>query len=335
MRFARFALYVAVLTWGSILPAVGQQAEFRALADSLAMDIAAAGKKSVAVVDFTDLRGNPTQLGRYLAEEFAVAIARTHKGFEVVDRAHLKSILNEHKLSATGLIDPTTARKIGQFAGADAILTGSMTPFSESVRVTLKVLATDTARIIAADTTNLPKTTTIIELLGSDSTPKRDQSTVNEGPATSTLPSSEPSQPPPSSPVVVADEFQYQLVRCKGLGNSVRCSFFITNRGQDRHLWFECSKVGNSGVMVRAFDDLGNESPGESCMIANRGSQGAFDRVGAVLISGIQVPSSILFANVGAAAKSLSLISLRAFWDVEHGRQGEIKVAFRNVPIER
>src|SRR5262245_23781666 len=143
-------LHVAIV-FGFAGVSAGQPNELRSLANSLAEDIASSGKRSIAVVDFTDLQGNPTALGRYLAEEFSVALARTRKGLQVIDRTHLKAILAENKLGSTGLIDPATARRLGQIAGAEALLTGSMTPFSESVRIAVKVLATDTARIIAAD----------------------------------------------------------------------------------------------------------------------------------------------------------------------------------------
>src|ERR1035441_4970086 len=155
LRLPHLRLIVVAGLW-SASPVYGQQNDLRALASSLAADVAAAGKKTIAVVDFTDLKGNSSELGRFLAEEFSVALTRTHKGFEVVERNHLKAILTEHKLMATGLIDPATAKKLGQFTGADAIVTGSMTPFSEHVRVAVKVLSTDTARIIAADDIDSP-----------------------------------------------------------------------------------------------------------------------------------------------------------------------------------
>src|SRR5437899_296918 len=52
-----------------------------------------AGKKTVAVVDFTDLQGNVTELGRYLAEEFSTALVEEPRSFDVIDRIHLKVIL--------------------------------------------------------------------------------------------------------------------------------------------------------------------------------------------------------------------------------------------------
>jgi len=139
--------------------------EIRSISSALAENIARAGKKMIAVVDFTDLQGNVTELGRFLAEEFSVAFASAGKGFEVVDRTHLKSILAEHKLSTTGLIDPQTARKLGQIAGVDALVTGTITPFGDSIRLSVKILDTATARVIGASSGDIAKTKAIEELL--------------------------------------------------------------------------------------------------------------------------------------------------------------------------
>ena len=139
--------------------------EIKDISANMAKKIADAGKKTIAVADFTDLQGNVTELGRFLAEEFSVALAGAGTGFEVVDRIHLKSIIMEHKLSATGMIDPTTARKLGKITGVQALITGTVTPFGDNVRITVKILDTETAKIIGASTANIAKTKAIEELL--------------------------------------------------------------------------------------------------------------------------------------------------------------------------
>lgn len=139
--------------------------EIRSLSESMAANIGEAGKKTIAVADFTDLQGNITELGRFLAEEFSVALAGSGKGFEVVDRTHLKVLLKEHKLSVTGLIDPQTARKLGKIAGVEALVTGSLTPFGDSIRLSVKILDTNTAKLIGGTAGNIPKTKAIEELL--------------------------------------------------------------------------------------------------------------------------------------------------------------------------
>jgi TolB-like protein len=169
MNYVRRFPAIFILTFVVILSAhsfaLAFEKEVNNLSSSMAEKIADAGKAKIAVVDFTDLQGNVTELGRFLAEEFSVALTELGKGFEVVDRTHLKSIIAEHKLSATGLIDPKTARKLGKIAGVEALITGTLTPFGDSIRISVKILDTATAKIIGARRGNIAKTKAIEELL--------------------------------------------------------------------------------------------------------------------------------------------------------------------------
>ena len=158
-------LFLAILALLHCPFSFAYEEEIKDISANMAKAIADAGKKTIAVADFTDLQGNVTELGRFLAEEFSVALAGAGTRFEVVDRIHLKSIIMEHKLSATGMIDPKTARKLGKIAGVQALITGTVTPFGDNVRVTVKILDTETAKIIGASTANIAKTKAIEELL--------------------------------------------------------------------------------------------------------------------------------------------------------------------------
>lgn len=170
-QYKRYVISTSMLLIGiafSLLhtqKAMAYEKEIKTLSSALSENIAKAGKRNIAVVDFTDLDGNVTKLGRFFAEEFSIALLSTARGFEVVDRTHLKTLLQEHKLSATGLIDPAAARKLGQIAGVEALITGTITPFGESVRLSVKILDTNTAKLIGANTSDIPKTKAIEELL--------------------------------------------------------------------------------------------------------------------------------------------------------------------------
>jgi len=144
---------------------IAYEREIKSLSSAMSENIARAGKKTIAVVDFIDLQGNVTELGRFLAEEFSVALSGTEKGFEVVERTQLKAILKEHKLVLTGIIDPSTAKKLGQIVGVDALITGTITPFGDTVRVAAKVLDTASGKVIAASSGDIAKTKAIEELL--------------------------------------------------------------------------------------------------------------------------------------------------------------------------
>jgi TolB-like protein len=162
------------LVWGmSMMLSLSQpgvslayEKEIGELSAAIAENIAKSGKTLVAVVDFTDLQGNVTELGRFIAEEFSVALAGAGKGFQVMDRAHLNRILQEHKLIAAGIIDPATVSQLGPIARVEALVTGTITPFEENVWVFVKVADARTAKLISACTGNIPKTGVITELLG-------------------------------------------------------------------------------------------------------------------------------------------------------------------------
>lgn len=134
----------------SFVPAQDMDKELSTLATKLAELTKENAKKKVTVLDFTDLQGGATELGKYIAEELTVNLVMVKKDFSVLDRANLRKILAEHKLTATGLVDPENAKKLGQFAGVDALILGTIIPKGQKVNLTTKIITTDTAEIIAA-----------------------------------------------------------------------------------------------------------------------------------------------------------------------------------------
>src|ERR1035441_7661883 len=119
------------------------------LADKIGKALVAKGCKNVAALDFTDLQGQPTELGRFLVEQLTIEIVAT-ASVSMVDRANIKSILAEHKLTEEGLVNPANAKKLGEFAGVDAILIGNVTALDDGVELMVKGISTASAQIIAA-----------------------------------------------------------------------------------------------------------------------------------------------------------------------------------------
>lgn len=138
--------------------------EMSGLADKVSKTLVAQGYKNVAAIDFTDLQGQPTELGRYLSERLEVEIV-TVGGVSMVDRANIKSILAEHKLTEAGLVNPANAKKLGEFAGVDAILIGNVTALDDGIELMVKAIATSSAKIAAAGRIKFPKTSEIQQLL--------------------------------------------------------------------------------------------------------------------------------------------------------------------------
>jgi TolB-like protein len=155
--------------------------EITGITAKLSKTLVAKSKKKVALVDFVDLQGRPNELGRFLAEQLSVELVNA-EGISVVDRANIKSILAEHKLTEEGLVNPENAKKLGQFAGVDAILIGTVTPMDDSIILTVKAVSTDTAEVIAAGKVSFKKTSEIQQLLNRmASSPSSGSTTVGAG----------------------------------------------------------------------------------------------------------------------------------------------------------
>ncbi len=105
---------IALLSACSLIAAETLDSQMSTLAQTLATKIKDSGRKKVAVLDFSDLQGrNVTEFGRYIAEQLTVNLVSNRKDFSIVDRANLKRILDEHKLTVSGLVDPENAKKLG------------------------------------------------------------------------------------------------------------------------------------------------------------------------------------------------------------------------------
>ncbi len=299
-----------------LLPAAAgaYEQELGRLSGEMAQKISAAEKSTLAVVDFTDLQGNVTALGRFLAEEFSVALADAGQGFRVIDRTHLTSILHENKLSESGLIDPATARQLGKITGVQALITGSLTPFGDSVRIAVKILDTESAALIGSASGNIAKTAAIDDLLKQGAGPSGGKAPSSSGPVAA----------PPASTIqaqqtIESNEFLFALRGCKVAGGKVTCDLIITNQGADREFRFRNSS--------RIFDEYGNEFPAVDAKLGNE--KASFSRSGYVsntLVAGIPTKAEISFSQVGGDSQLLTVLELVCY---------NFKAQFRNVPLAR
>jgi TolB-like protein len=293
-------------------PAAAYEQEIEQLASTLVAEIADAGKKTIAVVDFTDLQGNVTELGRFLAEEFSVAIAGAGRGFEVVDRTHLGSILREHKLSTTGLIDPQTARELGKIVGVEALVTGTMTPFGDSVRIAIKILDTESAKIIGSTTGNIPRTGAIEDLLRRGVGPLISAASVN---STALAPTA-------SQQTVEVNEFEFALQKCSRSGDKLTCSFFVINKGEDEDLRIEWPS--------RTFDNLGNEYRISKLQFGESQKElGVNNFLSKLLVREVPVRAEATFVGLSEQASVLTLLEIRC----NPRNRRSFSAQLRNIPI--
>lgn len=109
-------------------------------------------KAKIAVLEF-QLQGDnyeTTDMGKIVSEWLITALVKDGR-FDVVERRLLEKILAEQKLALTGMIDATSAAKLGRVLGVKIIISGSVIKFQNILEVNARIIDVESASIIAAE----------------------------------------------------------------------------------------------------------------------------------------------------------------------------------------
>jgi TolB-like protein len=223
-------------------------AELSQLTDRLAVKIQAKNIKKIAVIDFTDLQDNSSELGKYIAEQLTVDFVMTNHTFSVMDRANINRILAEHKLTTKGLIDPDNCKQLGKFAGVDAIILGKIIPKNQDIILTAKIIKTETSEIAGGDRAEFKKDKTIDDLLS------KETKEVAPGAKGADLSEEKPQ---------VVKTFGNLVVQVNSLrivnNNQYLLTMLLTNKSPSRALWIAANGDQMSNPKASLFDANGAE----------------------------------------------------------------------------
>ncbi|HVQ39626.1 MAG TPA: FlgO family outer membrane protein, partial [Pyrinomonadaceae bacterium] len=194
-------------------------------------------KRTIAVVEFADLRGNVTDFGRFIAEELITHLHETKK-FKVIERQLLNKIVAEQKLSLGGMIDQTSAQKLGKLLGVDAIASGTVTDLGKSLRVNARLISTGTGEVFAVAATEIVKDDSVIALTGAGGTGPTSPSPGTSGSGTSPQVANAIAVKDISSlRVVLKSIMRVNLKDGNGRSvNGIRCSFEFMNLETQRQI---------------------------------------------------------------------------------------------------
>lgn len=240
-----FFMAAALCAFGMCESAAAYQREIQEAAEAIGEKLRTSSVTTIAVVDFTDLSGNATEPGRFLAEQLSTALVNV-EGLTVIDRTHLQSIIEENELASSGMIAPATARKLGQITGVQALVTGTLTQLNNSVRINAKVLDTATARIYAAVPIDIPRTQEVEDILNASTGPPNETGLASRQAET-------PKSPTENQQVRVAEGFTFQLQECGLSGSEIACRWLVKNESPEDRIF-----LLSSACQTELFDNSGN-----------------------------------------------------------------------------
>ncbi|OGF44829.1 MAG: hypothetical protein A2231_12615 [Candidatus Firestonebacteria bacterium RIFOXYA2_FULL_40_8] len=107
------------------------------------------GKVKISVIDFAVSSKNPDYefLGKGFAEFVSVELSSS-RDVLLVERQKLQQIINEQKLSLTGLIDENHRVEVGKLISADYFIFGSIFDIAGKMSLVYRVIETSTGKVI-------------------------------------------------------------------------------------------------------------------------------------------------------------------------------------------
>jgi curli biogenesis system outer membrane secretion channel CsgG len=297
------------------------------LADQISASVVKQQKRKIGIIPFSELDGQSTVLGAFVAEELTTKLF-TAGAFDIVERQMLNKVMAELKLGNSGVIEASDAKQIGKLAGVDAIVTGTVTDLQSTIAVNCRLIDVQTGRILGAAQTRISKDEDIRSVMAKPI----NSPVLTDGPGAA--------GPLVSRPLTSTKShgFTYELEGCRLSGSSVRCTFFVTNYEEDRQLQL-LGAARDQGVLssfdafsanipgTRAIDDDGNDLPLREGQLAN------FGGFGGMLVRGIRTRLVLNFDGVRPEAKTFSVLDLGF---ISNGRRGDtFGIQLRQVPLSR
>ncbi len=105
-------------------------------------------RKVIAVTSFTNINKDPNNdwLSVGIGETLTVKLSQV-PSLSLVERMRLNDALKELKLQESGLVEPSSATKLGKLLGAQMVVMGSFQKSGEQIRLTARFVTPETGEI--------------------------------------------------------------------------------------------------------------------------------------------------------------------------------------------
>jgi TolB-like protein len=145
---------------------IGNSGELDQRLDALAQSIGSHLQRGdrIAISDFPDLRGKPSDLGKHISEELTTRIMNQGQA-HVVERGRMQQVMKEQSLGASEMVDDDTAAHVGKLLGAGIISVGTISDLGTQVKINARLIDTSSGEVIGATSIALSRVGPVARLL--------------------------------------------------------------------------------------------------------------------------------------------------------------------------
>lgn len=161
-KFNRVLWVVLLVALFGLLPSLNSTADAQSEELTTAvLPLAVTGQETGLIKELmSTIKGKYKEKPDTMGAEFALLLMQELSatyGIALVERTELDKVLSEVELGESGLVDPTTAAKIGHITGAKVIVTGRMFQVQSNMVVVTKTIGVETSRVFAQTVTILKR----------------------------------------------------------------------------------------------------------------------------------------------------------------------------------
>ncbi len=136
------------------------------LAEQIVARSVAADRTTIAISSFPHVDDTCSELSNFLVDELVLSLFNVPDNqLSIIERSQLGRIFAELELSLSGAVDVNTTQELGRVHGVETLLIGSLTTVGDDLRINARLIDTETAQVFSAAAVNIPRTSTIEELM--------------------------------------------------------------------------------------------------------------------------------------------------------------------------
>ncbi|GFO56735.1 hypothetical protein GMSM_37420 [Geomonas sp. Red276] len=107
-------------------------------------------KQKLAVLEFEQSGNLPKDIGKMVAEWLTTSLVETGR-FDTIERSLLTKLIEEQKMSNSGLVDHTSAAQLGKMYGVKTVVTGTVMSFDNKIEINARIISVETGSILATE----------------------------------------------------------------------------------------------------------------------------------------------------------------------------------------
>lgn len=289
--------------------------QMKALTRQMVKSFGEQGKTQIAIMEFPNVNGTITELGKLIPEELTTRLFQTGE-FQVVERQLLNKVLQEQKLGMSGMIDASSAAQIGKLLGVDAIVTGTVTDRGDAIRINARMIETEKAHVFAVASVSVIRENHLIGMLGKEiSAPANNSSSGS---------SAKPASNKPIAKGLLGEvKLEIMSIKVDGMNKATVEVVFTNKAKQDVNMILQPNHS-------QAYDNLGQEYVCQQIITGSKKTRYNSSTINHRFISGIPTKVYFKFYDIDSDASSVALLKLSA----EINRE-DVSTEFRKIKVGR